>query len=383
MYRVSGKQLILLSVLSALIAAVVVACAGRALNGESGGSLNLERPVIADPSVATEEQNNIDVYRAVSPGVVFITSTQYVQTWYGLYPQEGSGSGSIIDDQGHILTNNHVVQGAEKLEVKIGKESFPARLIGKDRENDLAVIKVDAPREKLTIVKLGASTGLQVGQKVLAIGNPFGLQQTLTTGVISGLERPLQDPNTGRVIEGAIQTDASINPGNSGGPLLNARGELIGINTMIYSPSGGSVGIGFAVPVETAKKIVPELIARGRVPRPWLGVSLMPLSQNLASQLNLPVEKGMIIGSVSRASGAAQAGLRSAVIEQDMWGRARLRQLGDVIVAVDNQAVANTQDLQRVLKDKRPGQTVDVEVVRQGRRVSVPVKLSDTPDDQR
>lgn len=386
MYRVSGRQLVMLAVISALVAAALMTLTQRTGNGAGGNIIpvSLEQPVIADPSVATDEQNNIEVYRAVSPGVVFITSTQYVQDWFGgLYPQEGSGSGSVIDDQGHILTNNHVVQGAEKLEVKIGNESFPARLVGRDRENDLAVIKVDAPRDKLTVVRMGSSNGLQVGQKVLAIGNPFGLQRTLTTGVISGLERPLQDPQTQRVIEGAIQTDASINPGNSGGPLLNARGELIGINTMIYSPNGGSVGIGFAVPVDTAKKIIPELIARGRVARPWLGVSLMPLTANLANRLDLPIEKGMIIGSVYRTSGAAQAGLRSASIEQDIWGRARLRQLGDIIVAVGGQEVGSTQDLQRALKDKKPGQTVDVEVIRQGQRVSIPVRLSEVPENQR
>ena len=384
MYRVSGKQLILLAVVSALVAAIVVACAGRALNGATGSELSLERPVIADPSVATDEQNNIDVYRAVSPGVVFITNKQYVQTFYGVHPSpEGSGSGAVIDEQGRILTNYHVVQGADELEVQIENEKYPAKLIGKDRDNDLAVIQVEAPKQKLTPIKLGTSKGLQVGQKVLAIGNPFGLQRTLTTGVISGLERPLQDPRTGRVIDGAIQTDASINPGNSGGPLLNARGELIGINTMIYSPSGGSVGIGFAVPVDTANKIIPELIARGRISRPWLGVSLMPLNRRIARQLQLDIESGMVIGTVYRGSGAAQAGLRSAVIDQDIWGNTRLRQLGDILLSLDGQAITSTEDLQRSLRDKKPGQTVDVEVYRQGRKVSVPIRLSDMPEDQR
>src|SRR5262249_7197582 len=272
-----------------------------------------------DPTVATDEQNNIEVYRAVSPGVVFITSTQNVQTFYGVYPQQGSGSGSVIDQDGHILTNYHVIENADKLEVQIDKDKYPATLVGTDRDNDLAVIKVDAPRDKLTVVRLGSSTGLQVGQKVLAIGNPFGLQKTLTTGIISGLERPLRDPSARRTIQGAIQTDAAINPGNSGGPLLNARGEMIGINTMIYSPNGGgSVGIGFAVPVDIAKKIIPELIAKGRVTRPWLGVSLMPLPARVARQLGLSVDSGLLVGDVYRNSGAAQAGLRGAVIDQDV-----------------------------------------------------------------
>ncbi len=312
MYRVSVKQLMLLSLISALMAGVIVACAQKAFNNKN---VSIEQPVMADPTVATDEQNNIDVYRAVSPGVVFITSKSYVETWYGVHPQQGSGSGSIIDDQGHILTNYHVVQGASQLEVQIGSEKFPGRIVGTDRDNDLAVIKVDAPRERLTVVKLGSSKGLIVGQKVLAIGNPFGLQQTLTTGVISGLERPLRDPASRRTIEGAIQTDASINPGNSGGPLLNPRGEMIGINTMIYSPSGGSVGIGFAVPVDTASKIIPELIAKGRVSRSWLGVSLMPLNRRAAAQLGVSVNSGLIVGNVYAGSGAALAGLRGAVVQ--------------------------------------------------------------------
>src|SRR5262249_39636380 len=191
-------------------------------------------------------------------------------------------------------------------------------------------------------------------------------------------------PSARRTIQGAIQTDAAINPGNSGGPLLNARGEMIGINTMIYSPNGGgSVGIGFAVPVDTAKKIIPELIAQGRVSRPWLGVSLMPLQARTARQLGLSVDSGLIIGDVYRNSGAAQAGLRGAVIDQDVWGNIGLRQLGDVIIGVDGQPVTSTDDLQNALKDKKPGQTVSVEVLRQNRRTTVPVRLTDTPDQYR
>ena len=232
------------------------------------------------------------IYRVVSPGVVNITSKGYRRNMFGVYPTEGSGSGAIIDEQGHILTNFHVVQGARELEVQVESDKYPARLIGTDPDNDLAIIKINAPRANLTLVKLGSSQGLQVGQKVLAIGNPFGLQRTLTTGVISGLERPIQSPRTGRTIEGAIQTDASINPGNSGGPLLNARGEMIGINTQIISPNEGSVGIGFAVPVDTAKKIIPDLIAKGYVAYPWLGISSVPVNARMAAEYQLPVQEG-------------------------------------------------------------------------------------------
>jgi S1-C subfamily serine protease len=381
MYRVSGRQLILLAVISAVFAGVIVACAQKVLNNKN---VSFERPVVADPSVATDEQNNIEVYRTVSPGVVFITSKSYVETWYGVVPEQGSGSGSVIDDQGHILTNYHVIQGATQLEVQVGNDKYAGTVVGIDRDNDLAVIKVDAPRDRLTVVKLGASKGLAVGQKVLAIGNPFGLQQTLTTGVISGLERPLRDPVSRRTIEGAIQTDASINPGNSGGPLLNARGEMIGINTMIYSPNGGgSVGIGFAVPVDTAKKIIPELIAKGHISRPWLGVSLMPLPARSARQLGLSVDKGLIVGEVYRGSGAAQAGLRGSVIQETAFGGTILQQLGDIILTVSSQPVANTDDLQNALKDKRPGQKVDVEILRQNRRVSITLTLSEMPQEYR
>ncbi|MBI3652522.1 MAG: trypsin-like peptidase domain-containing protein [Acidobacteria bacterium] len=381
MYKVSGRQLILLAVVSAVLAGVIVACAQKVWNNQN---ISLERPVVADPSVATDEQNNIEVYRAVSPGVVFITSKSYVETWYGVYPQEGSGSGSIIDDQGHILTNYHVVQGATQLEVQIGQDKYAGSIVGTDRDNDLAIIKVDAPRDRLTVVRLGASKGLAVGQKVLAIGNPFGLQQTLTTGVISGLERPLRDPASRRIIEGAIQTDASINPGNSGGPLLNARGEMIGINTMIYSPNGGgSVGIGFAVPVDAAKKIIPELIAKGHIARPWMGVSLMPLNPRSARQLGLAVDKGLIVGNVYRGSGAAQAGLRASVVQDTAWGNTVLQQLGDVILTVNGQTVASTDDLQTALKDKRPGQTVEVEILRQNRRINLTLTLSELPQEYR
>lgn len=379
MYRVSGKQIAALALVSALVTAVIVALAVRTV--DRNPAMSLEPTVIADPTVATDEQNNIEVYRSVSPGVVNITSRAYTRDWYGVHPTEGSGSGSIIDDQGHILTNNHVVRGARELEVQIEDDKYPARVVGTDPNNDLAVIKVNAPRERLTVVKLGTSNGLQVGQKVLAIGNPFGLQRTLTTGVISGLERPLRDPTSRRTIEGAIQTDASINPGNSGGPLLNARGEQIGINTMIYSPSGGSVGIGFAVPVDTAKKIIPDLIAKGYVSQPWIGVSTLPLNSRIARQLQLPVQEGLMVGEVFRGSGAASAGIRGAEIRETAFGGMAIQQIGDVIVSIDGQPVRNGDDLQRSLKGKKPGETIKVELIREGSRTTLPVRLTERPQE--
>lgn len=384
MYRVSGRQLILLSLLPAIISGVIVTFVHRGLEQREPSAASTEPTAavdsIVDPTVANEEQNNIEVYRAVSPSVVYITNRSYEETWFGVYPREGSGSGSIIDQDGHILTNYHVVQGASELEVQVEAEKYPAQIVGTDFNNDLAIIKVQAPRDKLRPIRLGDSTALQVGQKVLAIGNPFGLEKTLTTGVISGLERPLRDPQRRRTIEGAIQTDASINPGNSGGPLLNSRGELIGINTMIYSPSGGSVGIGFAVPVSTARRLIPELLAQES--RPWLGISTFPLNTSLARRLRLPIESGLIVGEVHRGSGAAEAGLRPSVLVET-WNGVGIQQLGDVILSIDGDAVKEGRDLQRVLKDKKRGQTVRVEVFRRGSNLTIPITLGGQPQQFR
>jgi S1-C subfamily serine protease len=381
MYKISGKQLVSVALFSALLAGIIVACAQRALDRHP---VLVEPTAIADPTVATDEQNNIEIYRAFSPGVVNITNHSYQQDFFGAYPSEGTGSGSIIDDRGHILTNFHVVQNASQLEVQIENDKYPATLVGTDRDNDLAVIKVDVPGgRRLTTITLGTSSGLQVGQKVLAIGNPFGLQRTLTTGIISGLERPLRDSASRRTIQGAIQTDASINPGNSGGPLLNAKGEMIGINTAIYSPSGGSVGIGFAVPVDIARKFIPDLISKGYVSRPWLGVTTMPLDRRIARAMDLSVEQGIIVGDVTRGSGAAAAGLRGAVVRESIWGGIVLQQIGDVILTVGGQKVTNTDDLQNALQDKKPGQTIDVEILRAGQKMTVPIRLSERPPELR
>lgn len=385
MYKVSAKQLVSIALFSALAAGIIVALAQRVFEHRVPP---IEPVAIADPTVATDEQNNIEIYRNFSPGVVNITNTVYQEGYWGVFPSEGTGSGSIIDDRGNILTNFHVVQNATKLEVQIENDKYPATVVGTDRDNDLAVIKVEVPRgHRLTPVPLGTSSGLQVGQKVLAIGNPFGLQRTLTTGIISGLERPLRDPASRRTIQGAIQTDASINPGNSGGPLLNSKGEMIGINTAIFSTGGqqgGSIGIGFAVPVDIAKKILPDLLSKGYVSRPWLGIaSTMPLDRNIARRLGLTVEQGLIVGDVARGSGAAAAGLRGAVVRESIWGGVVLQQLGDVVLAVDGRKVTNTEDLQNALQDKKPGQAVDVEILRAGSKQTVSVRLSERPPELR
>jgi len=386
MYRISAKQLILLTFLTAILGGAVVVLTQRALLKSGAGLPPLEPTAIADPSVASEEQNNIDVYRMVSPGVVNITSSGYSRNFWGYYPSQGTGSGSIIDAEGHIVTNYHVIQNASQLEVQIENEKFQARVVGIDRDNDLAVIKVDnVPRGKLTIVKFGTSSGLQVGQKVLAIGNPFGLQRTMTTGIISGLERPLRDPVARRTIEGAIQTDASINPGNSGGPLLNSHGEMIGINTAIYSPNGeagGSIGIGFAVPADLVKKTIPDLISKGYVARPWLGFSTQPLSSNIVRAFNLPFQNGLMVGDVYRGTGAAAAGIHGWAVEESIWGGVSLSQLGDIILSIDGKPVASLDDQNRILDTKAPGQTVQLVIYRNDRKFTVPLRLSERPRDQ-
>jgi S1-C subfamily serine protease len=382
MYRISARQILLIALISGLFASAGVVLFDRiSKRYESSEAAFSEAPPagISDPSTVTDEQNNIEVYRTLSPGVVFIHSTSYARDFFGFVePQEGSGSGSILDQQGNILTNYHVIAGAQKLSVSLGgQKDYPAVVVGRDPDTDLAVIRLtEKPAGQLTVIPMGDSDKLVVGQKVLAIGNPFGLDRTLTTGVISGLQRPIRARND-RLIEGAIQTDASINPGNSGGPLLDSRGRMIGINSQILSPSGSSAGVGFAVPVSIAKRVVPQLLQNGAVRRPKLGISTRDVS-TIKNQVDLPVEDGVLIVQVARGSGAAAAGLRG--FQQTEMGDI---ELGDVIVGIDNAKVANSDDLFRVLDKYQIGQTVQVQIWRDGKRVSVPVRLMESPDSRR
>lgn len=378
MYRLSGRQILVIALGSALFAAIAVA-GFQQLSGhfQPFGSASISTPSnITDPSLATDEQNNIEVYKATSPGVVYIQSTAIVRDFYGLFsrPVEGTGSGSIIDEQGDILTNFHVIADAEKLTVSFGSgKSYPAKVVGKDPDTDLAVIRLlETPKEPLTIVPMGDSDKLIVGQKVLAIGNPFGLDRTLTTGVISGLQRPIRAENL-RLIEGAIQTDASINPGNSGGPLLDSHGRMIGINSQIESPSGASAGVGFAIPVSIAKRIVPQLIRDGEIKRPKLGIVPRDV-ESLGNQGQLPVSYGVLIWIVQPGSAAANAGLRGMVQTEDGD-----LELGDIIVAIDGEKVNNNDDLFKILDKHHLGDTVNVGVFRRGRQTSVPVRLTEAP----
>lgn len=381
MYRLSARQILVLALGSAIFAAVgVLGFQQVARHFQPFGSASITTPSpITDPSLATDEQNNIEVYKAASPGVVYIQSTTMQTDFFGMFtrPVEGAGSGSIIDEQGDILTNFHVIANAEKLTVSFGSgKTYPAKVIGKDPDTDLAVIRLtETPKEPLTIVPLGDSDKLIVGQKVLAIGNPFGLDRTLTTGVISGLQRPIRAQN-GRPIEGAIQTDASINPGNSGGPLLDSHGRMIGINSQIESTSGSSAGVGFAIPVSIAKRIVPQLIRDGEIRRPKLGISPRDVA-SLQNQVRTPVSSGVLIVSVLPGGPAANAGLRGVVQTED--GDV---ELGDIIVAIDGEKVDSNDDLFKILDKHKVGDTVSLEIIRQGRRMTVPVRLSDLPQNQ-
>jgi putative serine protease PepD len=329
-----------------------------------------------------EEETVIGIYRTAGPGVVHISSTVLNQDFFfRIVPEGGSGSGFVVDDKGLILTNNHMVENAESVEVTLAdKSKVPAKLVGRDPHNDVAVIRINAPREKLTPLRLGDSAQLLVGQMALAIGNPFGFDRTLTRGVVSAVGRDLK-LDTGRQVRNMIQTDAAINQGNSGGPLLNSRGEVIGINSFIFTPSGGSVGIGFAVPVNTVKKILPQLIARGRASHPWLGFSGMDINPTVVKALSLPVKEGVVIGQVAPNGPAARAGLRGSQ-RRVRVGNYMVNVGGDIIQALDGERVATMDDVIAFLDDrKRVGDEVTVEGLRDGKPLTVTVRLGELPEN--
>jgi S1-C subfamily serine protease len=345
-------------------------------------------PIVAGASAVANKQSILDedtvvsVYEKVSPAVVNITSTGIqVDTPLGQMPQQGAGSGVIIDDQGHILTNNHVVEGASQLEVTLANgDSVEGKLLGRDPGSDLAVIKIDVDKSKLTVASLGDSTALKVGQLAIAIGNPFGLDRTVTVGVISSLGRTYSSSSGSRPIRDMIQTDAAINPGNSGGPLLNSKGEVIGINSAIESPVQGSVGIGFAVPANTAQRILPDLIAGKSVTHPWLGISGAQVTSSLAQQLGIPAE-GVYVVQVTPNGPAAKAGLNGAATNQRNQGT-DVPKGGDVILAVDGKKVSKVEDISSYLdSNKRPGDTVTITIRRSAAQQELKVTLAEWPDN--
>jgi S1-C subfamily serine protease len=330
-----------------------------------------------DAALTDDESINVRIYRQNAPAVAnILTKAIEYDFFMDAVPVEGAGSGFIIDPRGYILTNFHVVQEAQTIEVVLGDQSkYAAKFIGADQRNDVALIKIDPKGKPLTALRLGDSGSLQVGQKVLAIGNPFGFQSTLTTGIVSALGRTVQTSQT-TFIDEAIQTDAAINRGNSGGPLLNSHGEVIGINSAIYTPSGTTAGIGFAIPINTAKSIANDLINDGKVHRAYLGVETLPIGGWLGEALDLPVQEGLLVESVSHGGPAALAGLRGG----DRVAQAGMRRIhigGDVIVAIDSQKVASQLDVNLVLNHKRPGDTVTITVFRGGKKIEIPVKLGE------
>ena len=323
---------------------------------------------------SSDEQNNIEVYKSISPAVVNITSTviQY-DFFFRAVPSQGAGSGFLIDEKGNILTNYHVISGARSAEVTLSDHSrYPAKLVGRDPLSDLAVLKIEADKP-LPYLKFGDSDNLQVGQKVLAIGNPFGFVGTLTTGIISSLGRNIRD-ESGNVLEEVIQTDAAINPGNSGGPLLNSQGEVIGINTAIFGQT--NLGIGFAIPINALKPIVTDLLTLGRARQSYLGIVGQEISPPLARLLNLPAPQGLLIAQLTRGGPAAEAGLRAGT-RGVLIGNQEFVIGGDLLVEIDGTPITSSSDLTRYLRRKKPGEVAHVSIFRGRQRLTVDVTLTE------
>lgn len=344
------------------------------------GTLELTQASAA-PAFDTEEQQNIAVYKKALPSVVNITSTAVAfDFFYGPVPQQGQGSGFILNKEGLILTNNHVINNAQRVEVKLSnKHTYKARVLAVDKNHDLALLKIDNAPD-LTPAVLADSRGLIVGQRVYAIGNPFGLQGTMTRGIISAIRSirgPEQNP-----IEDAIQTDASVNPGNSGGPLLNSRGEVIGITTMIASNGADqSSGVGFAIPINTAKAVLSDFEKYGYVRRPSLDIVTLPIGPDIAQQLGLPADYGILIDRVLPSGAAARAGLHGGN-QRAYLGNIPVMLGGDLIVALDGQEIANAQDLSAAMNSHRAGDVVTLTIFRGRKRMDVKVTLSDAKDQQ-
>jgi S1-C subfamily serine protease len=354
----------------------------RHMTGAVSGGLNspaASRTAAEHNDSLTEEETiNVRIYHEASPAVanILTKATEY-DFFMDPVPVEGAGSGFIIDPKGFILTNYHVVAGAQTIEVVLGDQNrYPAKFIGADQRNDVALIKIDPKGKQLASLPLGDSSKLLVGQKVLAIGDPFGFQSTLTTGVISAIGRTVQTSQT-TFIDEAIQTDASINRGNSGGPLINTHGQVIGINSAIYTPSGTTAGIGFAIPINSAKLIANDLMTEGRVRRAYLGVQTVPVAGWLAEALDLPVQEGLLVEQTTKGGPAAAAGIRGGDRVAQAGTMRRIMIGGDVIVGFDGQKVANQFDMNVLLNRKRPGDTVQVTVYRGAKKMEIPVKLGE------
>jgi S1-C subfamily serine protease len=373
----------IVTVTAALVVAAAVGAGGGAATfaalGSDDGSTVVRQVTVesSQPAASTSELLSVsEVYEQAYKSVVEITTTLGQSSPMGEQQARGQGSGFVFDAQGNIVTNQHVVDGAQTVSVRFWDGStYEATVVGSDPSTDLAVVKVDAPAEMLTPLALGDSTQLSVGEGVVALGSPFGLEGTLTSGVVSALNREMTSPNN-FTISNSIQTDAAINHGNSGGPLLNAAAEVVGVNTQIRSESGGSDGIGFAVPSSTVSSIVPQIIASGSVEHAYLGVGVASLSESVAGELGVPA--GAMVTEVRQGTPAAEAGLRaadgSAMVDGQSYPTG-----GDVITAVDGTAIADGADLQAAIDAKRPGDTVSITYTRDGAGTTIQVSLGTRP----
>ena len=329
-------------------------------------------------ALSADEENNSAIYQEAGPSVVNIVTTAVsYDFFYNPVPSTGSGSGVIVDRRGYIITNYHVVEEARTLEVTLFDGSkYKAEIAGLDPGDDLALLRVKAPQSKLKPIRLGNSTGVRIGQKALAIGNPFGLEKTLTVGIVSSLGRTMRATN-GRLIGGIIQTDAAINPGNSGGPLLDSSGEMIGVNTAIFSPVGASIGIGFAIPVDTVRKVLPSLMEKGYVSRPWLGIAGQSVDEAEAAILGLP-SAGILVADVFRGSPAGKAGLKGSTGNVRV-GNVIIAAGGDLIVGVDGRAVTSMDEFNQAIDGIGVGDAAVIKLIRNGKSMAMKVKLEEMP----
>jgi S1-C subfamily serine protease len=373
-----------------------VALGGAAALGKLDSKTTIEQIAPAStPVVSTSTQRAVnglppeEIYRRDAPGVVQITATTVTTVPadpFGFSPptrqtQEALGSGFIIDKAGHIITNEHVIAGAQKIQVSFsGNDQINATVVGRDPSTDVAVLKIDTHARALTPLTFGNSDSVQVGDPVYAIGNPFGYTRTLTSGIVSALQRQITAPNS-LPIENAIQTDAAINHGNSGGPLLDAFGRVIGVTSQISTGNTGqqgNLGIGFAVPINTVRSVAAQLIKSGKVEHPYLGISVLPVTSQLAQLFNLPTRHGLLVDRVEPGTGAAKAGLKGGTTGVIVQGTS-YRVGGDIIVAVDGQPVATFEQLRNALAQKKPGDKLSLEIYRHGAKKSVTVTLGQAP----
>ncbi|MEN8098374.1 MAG: trypsin-like peptidase domain-containing protein [Chloroflexota bacterium] len=388
MQRITTRHLITASLtLLLLLAFTSIACNTVESLPNTPGATSTPIVLVATPTeISSEdaapldytEERIVNVYDRVKPSVVHITNrSEVIDFWRGIVPREGSGSGFVIDSEGNILTNYHVIQDAQEIEVLLpGGAVYPADLVGADPYNDLAVVQISAPSSILVPIEMGPSKNLRVGQRVIAIGNPFGLDWTLTTGVVSALGRTIETEG-GQALGEVIQTDAAINPGNSGGPLLDTLGRVIGVNTAIQSPSGGSVGVGFAIPTETILRVVPQLLSHGYYPHPWLGITTYELTYELRPPQEGP-EHGLLVAAIDENGPADIAGIQPA--QATRQGRSILFEGGDIIIAVDRIPIERRDDLTIYLEHNfRVGETVELTMIRDSEEISLDIDLQEQP----